>query len=264
MSTKDSPASHRATASWRWGASRLRLAGFDKLVAQSLSLVLSPKPAVAVAQTQPLRCSVSHSADESLVLYPNCGRPLHVAEPVEGTEGIANADVIDGEYIRIEDGEDRRGSRESKTPLGQKYSKSLFRARCRMEICGDLAYRRVEASGYPSEPRAVPRPLSAEIKGGGIKRLEELLPRHPRDNDAWKSLGEIFRVCHEQILSLVAPRLHLRMAAISLKWMRGDPLPEIIDVDHKYNGGALSSSIRKTLNDTDILLRRSPNSCVRY
>jgi hypothetical protein len=95
------------------------------------------------------------------------------------------------------------------------------------------------------------RYLSAEIKGGGIKRLEELLPRHPRDNDAWKSLGEIFRVCHEQILSLIAPRLHLRMAAISLKWMRGDPLPEIIDADYKYNGGALSSSIRKTLNDIE-------------
>lgn len=97
--------------------------------------------------------------------------------------------------------------------------------------------------------------LLSEIKGGGRARLEELIPRHPRDSDAYRSLSEIYRICHEQLLSLKLPRLHIRMAAISLKWMRGDPLPEIIDENHKRNGGKLAANIRGTLNDIEQEIR---------
>ncbi len=97
--------------------------------------------------------------------------------------------------------------------------------------------------------------LTLEIKGGGIARLREILPHHPRDPDSFRALSEIYRICHEQILTLIAPRLHVRMAAISLKWMRGEPLPEIIDENHKRNGGRLSSNIRGTLNDIEQEIR---------
>ena len=94
--------------------------------------------------------------------------------------------------------------------------------------------------------------LKSEIKGGGIRRLEELIPRHPRDDAAWKTLSEIYRICHEQILSVDVPRLHLRMAAISLSWMRGDPLPAIIEKNREYNkSDAISAVIRNTLNDIE-------------
>lgn len=94
--------------------------------------------------------------------------------------------------------------------------------------------------------------LKSEIRGGGIRRLEELIPRHPRDDAAWKALSEIYRICHEQILSLNVPRLHLRMAAISLSWMRGDPLPEIIETNRKYSKNeAISAVIRATLSDIE-------------
>jgi hypothetical protein len=94
--------------------------------------------------------------------------------------------------------------------------------------------------------------LVSEIKGGGTKRLEELIPRHPRDSEAYRVLSEVFRVCHEQILTLSAPKLHLRMAAIALKWMRGDPLPEIIDENHRRLPDAkLATSIRGTLKDIE-------------
>lgn len=95
------------------------------------------------------------------------------------------------------------------------------------------------------------RYLSSEIKGGGIPRVKELLPQHPRDPDSFKALSEIYRICHEHLLTLIVPKLHVRMAAISLKWMRGEPLPEIIDENHKRSGGKLSSSIRNTLNDIE-------------
>ncbi len=98
--------------------------------------------------------------------------------------------------------------------------------------------------------------FEAELKGGGVRRLEELLPRHPRDEDAWKSLCEVFLVCHEQLMSLHVPRLHLRMAAIAVKWMRGEQLPAIIDENHRREPGKpLSSAIRSTLKDIEEEIR---------
>lgn len=98
--------------------------------------------------------------------------------------------------------------------------------------------------------------LDIEIGGGGIARVEELIPRHPRDPEAWKVLSEIYRVCHEQLLTWAPPRLHLRMAAISLRWMRGDPLPEIINENAKFNPEKLIASvIRDTLNDIEQEIR---------
>jgi hypothetical protein len=97
--------------------------------------------------------------------------------------------------------------------------------------------------------------LTSEIKGGGIPRLKELIPHHPRDPDSFLVLSEIYRVCHEQILTLSVPKLHVRMAAISLKWMRGEPLPEIIDENHRRKGGKISSNIRGTLNDIEQEIR---------
>jgi hypothetical protein len=97
--------------------------------------------------------------------------------------------------------------------------------------------------------------LTSEIKGGGIPRLEQLIPRHPRDDDAWKALSEIYRICHQQILSLNAPKLHLRMAAISVSWMRGDPLPMIIEKNREYSSSLVSSVIRDTLKDIEHEIR---------
>lgn len=94
--------------------------------------------------------------------------------------------------------------------------------------------------------------LTSELSGGGTKRLAELLPRHPRDEDAFRYLCEVFRICHEQILSFTPPKLHVRMAAIALKWMRGEPLPAIIDENHRRSGGAdIGASIRNTLRDIE-------------
>lgn len=102
--------------------------------------------------------------------------------------------------------------------------------------------------------------LASEIKGGGVKRLEELTPRHPRDEEAYLRLSEIFKVCHRYLLSLskeAAPKLHSRMAAIALKWMRGRPVPEIVDENHKRNGGGddYAKSIRDTLRDIEQEIR---------
>lgn len=98
--------------------------------------------------------------------------------------------------------------------------------------------------------------LSAEMKGGGTKRLAELMPRHPRDDEAYVRLAEVFKVCHRQLLSLEAPKLHSRMAAIAVRWMRGDPVPMIVDENHKRsNGTNIARSIRETLKDIEQEIR---------
>lgn len=98
--------------------------------------------------------------------------------------------------------------------------------------------------------------LASEIRGGGTKRISQLMPRHPRDDDAWATLSEVFKVCHRKLLSLDAPRLHLRMAAIAIKWMRGDPIPEIVDENHRRSKGTdLAASIRETLKDIEQEIR---------
>jgi superfamily II DNA/RNA helicase len=98
--------------------------------------------------------------------------------------------------------------------------------------------------------------LFSEVKGGGIARLEKLIPRHPRDPEAYNALSEVYRICHEHLLTLNAPRLHMRFAAISLQWMKGSPLPDIINENYKYNSDKLfASCIRSTLSDIEQELR---------
>lgn len=98
--------------------------------------------------------------------------------------------------------------------------------------------------------------LKSEIRGGGARRMAELVPRHPRDGDAWKRLAEIFKICHRQLLSLDVPKLHLRMAAIAVCWMNGDPIPKIVDENHRRSGGSdIASSIRGTLDDIEQKIR---------
>ncbi|MES2055996.1 MAG: DEAD/DEAH box helicase [Pseudomonadota bacterium] len=127
-------------------------------------------------------------------------------------------------------------------------------ARSRVSLPGDIIGAAPTVSAIRQQRLAAY--LTAEIEGGGISRLEELIPRHPRDPDAWKVLSEIYRICHEQVLSWETPKLHLRMAAISLRWMRGDPLPEIINENVKYNKDKpISSVIRETLQDIEQQIR---------
>ena len=99
---------------------RGRERGSSKFFTQCFPLVSPPKPAVAVTETQSFRRGVPHSDGVSLIFSPDCPRPLRVTQLVEGVERIAHANVVDGEYIGIEDGKDRRGRRKSKHPLGRK------------------------------------------------------------------------------------------------------------------------------------------------
>ena len=89
-----------------------------------------------------------------------------------------------------------------------------------------------------------------------------LLPRHPRDRDAYDSYAEILGLCHRVILMLKPDsRYHRFLALIALWWMQGWPLPRIIQNVINRNSGR---DRRKVVRDTLELVERDVRyQCVR-
>lgn len=71
--------------------------------------------------------------------------------------------------------------------------------------------------------------LQAKIAEGEIA-ARALIPRHPRESEAFQSYADILELCHELILEIdTSKNLHRFHALIARKWMLGLPLPQIID-----------------------------------
>lgn len=89
--------------------------------------------------------------------------------------------------------------------------------------------------------------LQAEI-AKGVDAIRPLIPRHPRESEAFQSYADILEICHEVILGIDTSRnLHRFHALIALKWMRGLPLPQIIDDQIKRDTKKI---VRTTIRDT--------------
>lgn len=75
-----------------------------------------------------------------------------------------------------------------------------------------------------------------------------LIPRHPRESDAYNSYTTILKMCHGIILGIDTSRnLHRFHALIALKWMLGLPLPQIIEDQIKREA---KKNVRTTIRDT--------------
>lgn len=84
----------------------------------------------------------------------------------------------------------------------------------------------------------------------GRAQAAQLVPDHPRDTDAFDSYARILKQCYELILGLDTVRgLHRFHALMALKWMRGLPLPQIIDeqIHRDSRGKDQRAIIRETL-----------------
>lgn len=91
--------------------------------------------------------------------------------------------------------------------------------------------------------------LRSEIVNGR-ERAVRLMPDHPRESDAFDSYARILKQCYELILGLDTVRgLHRFHALMALKWMRGLPLPQIIDeqIRRDARGKDQRTIIRETL-----------------
>lgn len=64
--------------------------------------------------------------------------------------------------------------------------------------------------------------------------FSSLIPKHPRDNDAYKSYCEIIQTCRQIFLG-VEDRTHTFHALMATRWMAGWPLPRIIQAGIERN-----------------------------
>ncbi|MDE4302089.1 DEAD/DEAH box helicase [Phaeobacter gallaeciensis] len=89
------------------------------------------------------------------------------------------------------------------------------------------------------------------------KGPDYVIPKHPRDSYAYHSYIAVLQRCHQEILKLPKKDKSAKyFTQLILRWMRGDPLPMIIDANLKYNQdrGIKSNTatvIRKTLTEIE-------------
>lgn len=75
----------------------------------------------------------------------------------------------------------------------------------------------------------------------------KLIPLHPREPEAYDSYSEVLRVCYEFLLQLSSEsKLHKFHAFIALHWIRGVPLPRLIDLQIKRKS---SEEPRRVIRD---------------
>jgi hypothetical protein len=123
------------------------------------------------------------------------------------------------------------------------------------------AVLRLSPNISPHRQQALYDALKAIALGAADAPLS-LIPRHPGDRGAFDSYVDILELCHRLILGLPeTSRLHRFLALISVFWMRGQPLPQII-----YNQLRRNPDIdpRKVVRDTlELVEKRVRYQCLR-
>ena len=132
-------------------------------------------------------------------------------------------------------------------PEAQALSTALVAADAMVSIPAEILRRTPNISAHKQQ-RLFDR-LQATI-GHGADAAKTLIPRHPRESEAFQSYADVLELCHEIILGIdTSKRLHRFHALIALKWMRGLPLPQIIDEQIKRDAKkAPQTIIRNTLD----------------
>jgi len=102
------------------------------------------------------------------------------------------------------------------------------------------------------------------------ERLEEslkkngpayIIPKHPLDSKAYASYVAAIKRCHDEVMKFPkTEKTHKYFALIAIRWMKGEPLPQIIDAsfDYKHKNGLnpnIATVIRDTLNEVERDLR---------
>jgi len=96
--------------------------------------------------------------------------------------------------------------------------------------------------------------LKRKLTEGPANVVTSYIPEHPRGgSDPYQSYSGIFKFCHSELLGYPAKdKRHTRFAVIGLQWMRGEPLPAIIDAGRKHAvSKKMESHIRGVLLDIE-------------
>lgn len=128
----------------------------------------------------------------------------------------------------------------------------------------------IEATNLNRDTLLLSPTVSIHRQQSLYERLEEsykrkgasyIIPKHPQDPHAYTSYVAAMKRCHDEIMKFPKEdKSHTYFAQIALKWMRGNPLPQIIDASFEYqrNKGKnpnMATVIRETLNEVERDLR---------
>lgn len=87
--------------------------------------------------------------------------------------------------------------------------------------------------------------------------VRALIPAHPRESGAYASYASLLRLCHTHLLGLPPSHgSHRYLALMAVFWMRGDPLPKIIEnaINHEKKKSS-RTVIRSTLETIEKVIR---------
>ncbi|TIP07981.1 DEAD/DEAH box helicase [Mesorhizobium sp.] len=132
-------------------------------------------------------------------------------------------------------------------PEARALSTALITADAMVSIPAEILRRTPNISAHKQQ-RLFAR-LETTI-GRGVDAAKTLIPRHPRESEAFQSYADILELCHEIILGIdTSKALHRFHALMALKWMRGLSLPQIIDEQIKRDAQKVPQTIiRNTLD----------------
>lgn len=100
--------------------------------------------------------------------------------------------------------------------------------------------------------------LDKSLKKNGA---EYIIPKFPLDRKAYYSYVAAIKRCHDEIMKFPKEeKSHTYFALVAIRWMKGEPLPRIIDASLEYKsrrGGSpnIATVIRDTLNEVERDLR---------
>ena len=200
---------------------------------------------------------LSHLQDRSDELIAYMSDPLSVPER-EGQDEFENTFVKLYDDWRA-DRLDQTFSRAGLDPRGQVSSEieTLFK---KIDETTSISDAVIEASPTVSiyRQQALFDRILKSIKKKGPAYV---IPKHPRNPEAYASLLAVLKRCHDEVMRFPkAEQSHKYFATIGLQWMRGAPLPKIIDSAFQYRkkmGGNPNwgSLIRGVLDDVEKNLR---------
>lgn len=120
---------------------------------------------------------------------------------------------------------------------------------------------RISPNISPHRQQALYRSLYtlAEVSPEGAMAL---VPKHPNDREAYQSYAGILKICHQVIEGRPdTSLLHRFLALLALFWMRGRPLPQIVQNQLRRNPDRDS---REVIRDTlELVEKRVRYQCVR-
>lgn len=134
-------------------------------------------------------------------------------------------------------------------------------AKASVDVTLPASVLRISPNISPHRQQALYRMLRLRAENAPATAMA-LIPKHPNDRDAYQSYADILEICHKIIEGRPdTSRLHRFLALIAVFWMRGRPLPQIVQNQLRRNP---DRDRREIIRDTlELVEKRVRYQCVR-